>query len=585
MIDSGTHKKGVLGLYEDFSSTLGFSSFPLDLQRVWMVRDLQFATSKSLFIFSLRNCRVVFVLDPELPPRGGTDLTSHDLVVPPQGDTNSLYGAPLAGVSRTPCHVSGNRDFGLPFLTLSRGLDLSPPSVSAWPELVGPGLSLTGMSGPDPRDLLTFWVLGAVAPTAWCGLSSTPLLTSERLPGRSNLQYLLTHITSTIERHATASWSHAILDTGSLLTLSINFLLKFPKISFNFHLSFQHLFLVCYSSRTIFHLVSLSFSFVRWFGDSAESAGEAVWGSKVGLSYSGRGFRINLFSEAIKRVDSDLRLPDPDEAAESTRHMEQQTRSINKNDNNERRTFSCVDYSSPWSKSAIFYLHQRNLFPLFTLGTISINLGKKYHCIHHATPTQSLISTMESETPFCPVDEVVLFSPPSFQKFTSAMSATETTTSGQPADSGAKETAQDTSDDQLNHVEIDSKPRDHLLQDDPKLCDVQGVSWTSGNDAQGDAEQPDHVHQVHEVPQVGNEVMIETSGTLPLHSCTHKSNQIMDNFVPRHDGKPGSSDLPSDDLPFSDDEAEVIQDLEKNNKQDEPGIIRDPENEGDLELL
>ena len=190
------------------------------------------------------------------------------------------------------------------------------------------------------------------------------------------------------------------------------------------------------------------------------------------------------------------------------------------------------------------------------------------------------------------------FNPPSFQKFPCAMerhedskmSNTNVAPSPEAPELSESIPKQLKNEDSDKHVQ--SLPRrgatDGNWAEEIDACDKPGDNPDQGLEPELD--QQNLSVEPNELPTKDITARSSDTRSEPSspHVCMHKSLSATGISVSRHDKRSSGegADIPSDELPGSEEESQVIQDLEDQDGQDdEPGVIRDPENEGDLELL
>ena len=407
-------------------------------------------------------------------------------------------------------------------------------------------------------------------------------LTSERqswgsnsfLPSMAPCTLKSNYILKRLKRLVTASLSRSS-NFGSLLTLSISpFTLLYLLLSKSFDFLSSNSF--PFKLHVTFHLDSFRSNAERRSGvlaniaaaaTKADRAVRAVSRSKVGSGLVGEASRINLFSEVIIRVLSyRLSRNGSEEPTISTQDadFDQQNFHNIKKENTAGKTFSCLRATisiSPNSTSAYYLTRRPSRFTSPLAGAPTQNHGNTPILISNPTRSTSTMDSPRTKEQKSLTDKGVLFSPPSFQKFSSTMS----TPANAPSPPGRA-------------ADVDKEPS------------TPEASKTEPIHDRPNPEDPEQTER-NSPPQINQHVRSDaacTAGsenTKSEHTCTHQKDRVLDTYVSRHDARTASPDLPSDGLPISEEEAEVIQDLEKNNDLDESGTVRDPENEGDRELL
>ena len=299
-------------------------------------------------------------------------------------------------------------------------------------------------------------------------------------------------------------------------------------------------------------------------------------------------------------------LEETDNSTPTARTGKQQTEEIRKNkteeklnpcqlpiiDKEKRINFDAYSPRVRLSRSPSLLFH-----PVFYLRITSQDPGGKnllYLFCHN-------ILTMSPTPPVCfPRNRQQIaeqtFAPPSFQKFLCTMSHTtnkEKTTSKDDQGQDRNPDDADRTGDAFSSTKDSLDPKKQVPskltgQDQPKT-DMNKNDWSAEDTNYEDLKQQSNIETTHITQKDVSFKKLSTSlpsRPRPSHVCTHKSHSATSFSVSRHGGPGTAGDVGvSSDDPLPSDDGVPTPETAPVDVGDEPGVIRDPENEGDREIL
>ena len=220
------------------------------------------------------------------------------------------------------------------------------------------------------------------------------------------------------------------------------------------------------------------------------------------------------------------------------------------------------------------------------LATISSPSVSEYGIFHQSltgnvlfTLPTNKVSTMSKDHFKSHLQQISkhFFAPPSFQSFNCTMSSNDKNVDagGGPVRSPNQPQA-----------EYDPDSRHTEKKKDEGRRGPTTASWTDEASEEKDSKHHSHHEITLSTKEDTTNNKLSTSlpaGSLSAHICIHKSHSAASFSVSRHEGR--GDGVPSDDLLDSDSERIPTPETGLEDFDDEPGVVRDPENEGDREIL